>query len=342
MKKYSVIVPVYNRPQEVKELLDSLVQQTLMNFELVLVEDGSSEPCEYLLENYSSVIPIRYFFKPNTGPGDSRNFGMSKAEGEYFIFFDSDCIIPPDYFQQLTAQLAIRELDAFGGPDAAHPSFSDVQKAINYAMTSFITTGGIRGKKIQLDQFQPRSFNMGIKNEVYRKVGGFSDIHPGEDPDLSYRIMDAGYSTGLVPEAFVYHKRRIDFGKFRTQVSKFGMTRVILMKWYPSRTKAVYFLPALFTLGCIALMIGSILSLFLLNGLWALLFLAPFALLTLLLWTDALIKTKSLKISFLSVAASYTQLLCYGWGFIKAYAKLVIGKKEPREAFPRLFFSKTK
>jgi glycosyltransferase involved in cell wall biosynthesis len=332
MKKYSVIVPVYNRPQEVKELLDSLSKQTFTDFELVVVEDGSLETCEHLISAYKEKIDIQYFFKPNSGPGDSRNFGMDKATGEYFIFFDSDCVIPAHYFQALNDHLSQHPLDAFGGPDAAHDSFSEVQKAINQSMTSFITTGGIRGRKNQLDKFQPRSFNMGLKREVYLKVGGFSDIHPGEDPDLSYRIMDAGFNTGLVPQAFVYHKRRIDFNKFYTQVNKFGMVRVILMRWHPHRSnKLVYYLPSLFVIGSAALVASSILSPYAL---------VPFVFLTAILFSEALIETGSLKISVLSIFASYIQLFGYGWGFIKAQGQINFNKKNEREAFPNLFFTK--
>ncbi|MBC7487498.1 MAG: glycosyltransferase [Cytophagaceae bacterium] len=332
MKKYSVIVPVYNRPQEVKELLDSLRTQTYKDFELILVEDGSTEPCEYLVADYTDTFPIQYFFKPNSGPGDSRNFGMDKATGEYLIFFDSDCLIPSHYFQALTDHQALHPLDAFGGPDAAHESFSTVQKAINQSMTSFVTTGGIRGRKNQLDKFQPRSFNMGLKHEVYVQVGGFSDIHPGEDPDLSYRIMNAGFKTGLVPEAFVYHKRRIDFGKFYTQVNKFGMVRVILMKWHPERSKKlVYYLPSLFVIGCVVLLLAS----FWLPYTWV-----PMAFLTAVLWGEALIETDSFTIAFLSIFASYIQLFGYGWGFLKAQWQINLNEKDERVAFPKLFFGK--
>lgn len=331
MRKYSVIVPVYNRPQEVKELLDSLALQSAKNFEIILVEDGSTQPCEYLLSNYTNALTIRYFFKANSGPGDSRNFGMDKAEGDYFIFFDSDCIIPAHYFETLETYLNTHPLDAFGGPDSAHESFSDTQKAINQAMTSFITTGGIRGRKQQLDKFQPRSFNMGLKKEVYQKVGGFSDIHPGEDPDLSYRIMNAGYTTGLVPGAYVYHKRRIDFEKFYTQVNKFGMVRVILLKWYPDKAKAVYFLPALFVLGTAVLFLLSLL---------VHLSLTPLILLTIVIWAEAIVNTGNLKISLLAVVASYIQLFGYGLGFLKAYWQISMNGKNERAVFPHLFFKK--
>jgi glycosyltransferase involved in cell wall biosynthesis len=331
MRFYSVIIPVYNRPQEALELLQSLALQTYKNFEVIIVEDGSSEPCQHVVKQFEQQLQLNYYFKPNTGPGDSRNFGMNLAQGEYLIFFDSDCIIPEHYFERVEAHLNHTPLDAFGGPDAAHDSFSDIQKSINQAMTSFITTGGIRGRKNQLDQFQPRSFNMGISKKVYDQVGGFSDIHPGEDPDLSYRIMNAGFKTGLIHEAFVYHKRRIDFDKFYTQVNKFGKVRVILMKWYPEKTKLVYFLPAAFVLGSAFLVLLS---------LFTPVSFSLFFLLTLIVFIEALLATNSPKIAAYSVLASYIQLLGYGIGFIESYYKIKIKGLHEREAFPKLFFKK--
>lgn len=330
MRKYSVILPVLNRAQEVKELLDSLYIQTYTNFEVIIVEDGSDETCEHLIESYDN-LDIKYYYKENSGPGDSRNFGMDRADGDYFIFFDSDCIVPSHYFESLESYLNHHPLDAFGGPDAAHDSFSDIQKAINQAMTSFVTTGGIRGRKKQLDKFQPRSFNMGISREVYNKVGGFSDIHPGEDPDLSYRIMDAGYSTGLIAGAYVYHKRRINFEKFYTQVNKFGKVRVILIKWYPAHAKPVYYFPAFFVLGSLGLIFMSM---------FTELSLTPFAILSIIIWAEAIFNTGNFKISILAVVASYIQLFAYGLGFIKAFWKIMIKGKDERKVFPKLFFKK--
>ncbi len=331
MKKYSVIVPVYNRPMEVRELLESLVNQDYRDFELLIIEDGSSLPCEAEVKAYSDRLDIRYFYKPNSGPGRSRNFGMEKATGEYLVFFDSDCLIPPTYFSALEAQLSQRELDAYGGPDNAHESFTDVQKAINYAMTSLFTTGGVRGKKSRLDRFQPRSFNMGFRRSVYQKVGGFADVHPGEDPDLSYRIMNAGFKVGLIEEAYVFHKRRIDFSKFTKQVYKFGMVRAILIKWYPERFRIVYLLPSLFLLGSLLLLSAGLLC--------SPYFLLPMAVPLLLFFADAWSRTRSIKIALLAVAASILQLYCYGWGFLKVgFSLFVLGRQE-RKAFPKLFFA---
>uniref|UniRef100_UPI00356B5772 glycosyltransferase n=1 Tax=Ancylomarina sp. TaxID=1970196 RepID=UPI00356B5772 len=255
MPKYSVIIPIYNRPDEAKELLASLAKQTYKNFDILMIEDGSTEDCSDIVKHYSNELDIKYHFKANSGPGDSRNVGMRMATGDFLIFFDSDCIIPPQYFEEVEKHLAQTPLDAFGGPDSAHESFSKVQKAINYAMTSIITTGGIRGKKNKLDQYQPRSFNMGISQAVYKKVGGYTDVTPGEDPDLSYRIMNAGFRVGLIEDAYVFHKRRIDFSKFIKQVYKFGVMRPVLIKWYPDKFKLTYTIPALFLLGSLLLVI---------------------------------------------------------------------------------------
>lgn len=332
--KYSVIVPVFNRPKEVEELLESLAQQTYKDFEVVIIEDGSTETCEEVGRRYEKDLTIRYHYKQNSGPGDSRNVGMEKGTGEYLIFFDSDCIIPPHYFENVENYLAHDELDTFGGPDNAKSTFSDVQKAINYAMTSFITTGGVRGKKSKLDQFQPRSFNMGIKKEVYKKVGGFSDIHPGEDPELSYRIMNAGFKVGLIEDAYVYHKRRIDFSKFIKQVYKFGVVRIILMKWFPDKFKLTYTFPSIFLLGSIGLVLLSLVV--------SVYFLAPLLLLVLILFLDALARTKNLKVTLLAVLASFIQLYSYGWGFLKSAYRVMLLKKPEREAFVNFFFKNRK
>jgi len=329
--KYSVIIPVFNRPDEVEELLNTLVQQTFKDFELIIVEDGSSLPCDEVIAPYQSKMDIKYFFKENSGPGDSRNYGMAKALGEYLIFFDSDCLIPPHYFMTIEAFLNETPLDVYGGKDAAHESFSDIQKAIDYAMTSRITTGGIRGNKKTMDTYQPRSFNMGVKRSVYQQVGGYGNIHPGEDPDWSLRIMKAGYSSGFIPNAYVYHKRRIDWKKFAKQVYKFGMVRNIIGKWHPGTTKAIYFIPTLFFFFCIASLMAAIFV----NGL----FLLPIVIFSLVLFIDAILKTKSIKIAFLAVFATYVQFFGYGYGFLKSFINISLLKKEERKTFPELFFS---
>ena len=240
---FSLIIPVYNRPDEIDELLESLSKLYYNeDFEIVIIEDGSSLKCEDVVLEYERKLNISYYYKDNSGPGNSRNFGMQKAKGDYFIIFDSDCIIPKNYLTEVMKALKQNYVDCFGGPDKALDSFSDIQKAINFAMTSFLTTGGIRGGSEKINKFQPRSFNMGISKIAFEKSNGFGNIHPGEDPDLSIRLWNLGYETRLFPNAFVYHKRRIDWDKFSTQVNKFGKARPILNSWYPKYNKLTYFL----------------------------------------------------------------------------------------------------
>lgn len=327
---YSLIIPVYNRPDEIDELLSSLTIQTFKEFEVLVIEDGSTEPCEEVCSKYMDQLNLQYIFKPNSGPGPSRNFGMEKANGDYFIIFDSDCIIPSEYMQEVDNFLQENYVDCFGGPDAAHESFSNTQKSINYTMTSFLTTGGIRGGSEKLGKFQPRSFNMGISKKAFEHVGGYGKIHPGEDPDLSFRFWEAGYQTALIPKAHVYHKRRIDFGKFAKQVYKFGVVRVILNKWHPGTGKITYWFPTVFSLGYSGWLILSLLVY------------PPAALLNLLyvflLFVDALRATGSVSISVGAVQAAFIQFFSYGWGFLRSQWNLNVLKRDEKEAFPGFFF----
>ncbi len=316
--RYSIIIPVYNRIDEVRDLLESLVQSTDKDFEVVIVEDGSTAPCKEAVDEYSSALDVKYYYKDNEGRSIARNYGMERAKGDYFIFFDSDCVIPPDYFATVTQALAERPLDCFGGPDAAHESFSDVQKAINYTMTSFLTTGGIRGGKIKLEKFVPRTFNMGFSRKVYDKVGGFREMF-SEDIDMSTRIRLAGFTIGLIPDAKVWHKRRVDFKKFFRQVYVFGMSRVTLKLLYPDSLKVVHLLPAAFVLGCLALILLGIFV-----SWWWLL---PIAVYFAAIFICALFTTKSLKIAALALPASIIQLSGYGLGFIKAFFTKIILRK---------------
>ena len=255
--KYSIIVPVYNRPDEVDELLDSLTRQAYSDFEVIIVEDGSSIPCKEVCEKYGNSLPLSYFLKENSGPGQSRNYGAERAKGDYLIILDSDVVLPDGYLKALDKELSENPCEAFGGADASHPSFTPVQKAISYSMTSFFTTGGIRGGKAKLDKFYPRSYNMGIKREVYQQLGGFSKMRFGEDIDFSYRIVEAGHKCRLFPSAWVWHKRRTDLRKFFRQVYNSGIARINLEKRHPGTMKLVHMLPMVFTVGVIALILIS-------------------------------------------------------------------------------------
>ncbi|GGD37294.1 glycosyltransferase [Muriicola marianensis] len=329
--KYSLIIPVFNRPEEIRELLQSLLHQSYQeDFEVVIVEDGSDISSEAVVKEFKDSLTLSYYFKANSGPGDSRNFGMRKARGDYFIILDSDCILPPEYLQAIDFSLAEEYTDFFGGPDTAHPDFSNTQKAINYAMTSFLTTGGIRGSEKGSGKFQPRSFNMGISRKAFEASQGFGNIHPGEDPDLTIRLWNLGFTSKLIPEASVYHKRRIDFSKFYRQVKKFGMVRPILNHWHPGTAKLTYWFPFLF---CAGFLLSVILAIA--GSLW-LLYIFAFYLLLILI--DSTVKNRSLGIGFLSLYAVIVQFYGYGTGFFKSTFLLTFSKKKPQELFPSLFF----
>lgn len=319
---FSIIVPVYNRPDEVADLLQSLSEQTDRGFEVILVEDGSTVRCEQQAADYRGLLSVQYFYKSNEGRSIARNYGMDHARGDFFIFVDSDCVLPPGYIAEVRRCLDERPSDCFGGPDAAHDSFTDTQKAINYSMTSFLTTGGIRGGKVQLEKFVPRTFNMGFSREVYNKVGGFREMF-SEDIDMSTRIRLAGFSISLYRPAFVYHKRRVDLRKFWRQVHVFGMSRVTLQLLYPGSMKLVHWLPALFVIGALAMIVGAFF------WKWMLL---PLAVYILAVWICGIVATRSLKIGSIGVITSLTQLMGYGTGFIKSYVwKIVLGHGRDEE-----------
>lgn len=318
---FSIIVPVYNRPEEVADLLDSLRQQSDMGFEIILVEDGSTIPA--LPDGYDpGPLKLKYYKKSNEGRSIARNYGLEHAEGDYFIFVDSDCILPPDYIGQLRKSLSENPADCFGGPDAAHDSFTDTQKAINYAMTAFLTTGGIRGGKVSMEKFTPRTFNMGFSRRVYEKTGGFREMF-SEDIDMSTRIRLNGFTIALYPDVRVFHKRRVDFKKFWKQVHVFGQSRITLELLYPGSMKIVHWLPALFTIGSILLILGSFFRPWLL---------IPLGIYFLALWIGGLMETRSLKIATQGVGAAIVQLYGYGTGFIKAYfTKIILGRGRDEE-----------
>ena len=355
--KYSIIVPVYNRPDEVDELLQSLTEQELKDFEVVIVEDGSQKPCKDVCDKFAGILDLHYYVKENGGPGQARNYGAERAQGEWLIILDSDVVLPHRYLKAVDAEvstpLPTREGQgggsaAFGGPDASHPSFTPVQKAISYSMTSFFTTGGIRGGKKKLDKFYPRSFNMGIRRDVYLQLGGFSKMRFGEDIDFSYRIVEAGYNPRLFPDAWVWHKRRTDFRKFFRQVYNSGIARINLEKRHPGTLKLVHLLPMVFTVGVIALILTAAVARAMIyydSSNWhtwywiCLAALAPIVLYSLIIFIDSSIKNKSLKVGLLSIPAAFVQLMGYGLGFIESWWKRCVLKKDEFQAFEKNFYS---
>ena len=373
--KYSVIIPVFNRPDEVGELLQSLCRQTCKDFEVIVVEDGSSITCKDVCDQYADILSLHYYYKQNSGPGQSRNYGAERANGEWLIILDSDVVLPEGYIESIQQNLQpLQTLPqplpaAFGGPDAAHPDVTPIQKAISYSMTSFFTTGGIRGGKgKKLDKFFPRSYNMGIRREVYQELGGFSKMRFGEDIDFSYRIVEAGYKTALIPEAWVWHKRRTDFRKFFRQVYNSGIARINLTKRHPGTLKLVHLLPTVFTIGVIGCLLAWLVGegLFCYGtlhadpattqpryatvGLWiSIIALLPILLFSALILVDSTIRNRSLRVGLLIIPAAFVQLMGYGLGFIEGWWKRCILKQdEPsrgeqtedeRTAFEKKFYN---
>ena len=365
--KYSFIVPVFNRPDEVDELLESLCHQEVKDFEVIIVEDGSKKPCKDVCDKYAGILDLHYYYKDNSGPGQSRNYGAERAHGDWLIILDSDVVLPPNYLESVECRVKSVEfaavadptdngnavanstlytlhskVAAFGGPDAAHPSFTPVQKAISYSMTSFFTTGGIRGGKgKKLDKFFPRSYNMGIRRDVYLELGGFTKMRFGEDIDFSYRIIEAGHKTALIPEAWVWHKRRTDFRKFFRQVYNSGIARINLTKRHPGTLKLVHLLPTAFTVGVITLLLLSIIALvyppFTLH-LSPVTILSPIILYSAIICIDSSIKNKSIHVGLLSVPAAFTQLMGYGLGFIESWWKRCVLKQDEFQAFEKNFY----
>lgn len=344
--KYSIIVPVFNRPDEVDELLESLLSQEEKDFEVIIVEDGSKVPCKKVCDKYANRLDLHYYYKENSGPGQSRNYGAERAKGDYLLILDSDVVLPKGYIRAVSEELNREPADAFGGPDCAHESFTDTQKAISYSMTSFFTTGGIRGGKKKLDKFYPRSFNMGIRRDVYQELGGFSKMRFGEDIDFSIRIFKAGKRCRLFPEAWVWHKRRTDFRKFWKQVYNSGIARINLYKKYPDSLKLVHLLPMVFTVGTTCLLLLILSGLFLLcvpilniiGSLLVMIGLMPLLLYSIIICVDSTMQNNSLKIGLLSIAAAFIQLTGYGCGFISAWWKRCVCGMDEFSAYEKNFY----
>ncbi|MEE3385007.1 MAG: glycosyltransferase [Prevotella sp.] len=344
---FSFIIPVFNRPDEVAELLESLTRQSVKDFEVLIVEDGSSVTCEKVCKKYEGRLDLHYFKRPNSGPGQTRNYGAERARGEYLIILDSDVVVPEGYLDAVCKELENNPTEAFGGPDAAHDSFTPTQKAISYSMTSFFTTGGIRGGKKGLDKFYPRSFNIGVRRDVYLKLGGFSKMRFGEDIDFSYRIVEAGFRPRLFPDAWVWHKRRTDFRKFFRQVYNSGIARINLEKRHPGTLKLVHLLPTVFTVGVIVLVLIAAVARALIYydaarwHTWYMVCLgalSPIVLYSLVILIDSTRKNRSLKVGLLSVPAAFTQLMGYGFGFIESWWKRCVLKKDEFQAFEKTFY----
>lgn len=317
----SLIIPVYNRPEEIQELLASLSAQKNKDFEVIIVEDGLQKPCKEVVAKFETQISIQYLVQLGTGVSYRRNYGSSQAKGDFFVYLDSDVIVPPNYTEVLHQKIKDAQIEVFGGPDAGLNDFPPSILAINYAMTSFFTTGGIRGGRKKIGKYYPRSFNMGVSKRVFEDVGGFPQITPpGEDLMFSFEIIRKGYSPVLISEAHVYHKRKANFRKFWRQMKSFGFVRYPVSLLYPRTFSPLLLLPSLFFLGCLGLLGLSFVCVYTLS---------LFFVYALLIWVDATLKNKSAYIGLLSIVAAYIQLLAYGYGFLKSFTyALCIGKKQ--------------
>ncbi|SFI52642.1 Glycosyltransferase, GT2 family [Halpernia frigidisoli] len=331
MNSISIIIAIYNRKDELFELLSSLLLQTDKDFEIILVDDGSKIDLRHTIELFSESLNIQFFRKPNSGPGLSRNYGAKRAKNDWLVFVDSDVIVEKEYIKNIKKNIAENSCDAFGGADKAHKGFNLIQKAISYSMTSVFTTGGIRGSAKSVTKFQPRSFNMGVRKTAFLEVGGFSDLRVGEDPDLSMTLWENNFTTRFFDNIGVYHKRRTDFGRFSKQVYQFGVARPILNQRHPKYTKLTFAFPSLFLLGYLM----GILNYFMWqNGF----LLALYGLYTLIIFLHALLKTRNVSIASLAVISSYIQLFSYGFGFLKSWFLLNILRQKPENAFPTHYY----
>jgi glycosyltransferase involved in cell wall biosynthesis len=306
---YSVIIPVFNRPQEVRELLQSLTQQSYKQFEVLIIEDGSTKTCEDVVGEYINQLDLHYYFKENSGQGFSRNFGFKLAKGDYLVVFDSDCLVPEHYFQAVTNFLQKNKIDFWGGPDKAHPEFSDIQKAINFSMTSVLTTGGIRGREKHMGTYHPRSFNMGISREAFESSGGYKITRMGEDIEFSVRLGKLGFTSAFIKEAYVFHKRRTSLSEFFKQLRFFGRARINIGRFYPDEVKPVHWLPLAFLTG---LLISILLLLMGISWLPA----GVYMVYAFSLFLSGLLREKNIKVAFLGTLAAYIQLTAYALGFL--------------------------
>lgn len=311
--RFSVIIPVYNRPQELDELLSCLNQQTYRDFEVVIIEDGSNLNSNDVVNRYQKKLPIAYYVKENGGQGFARNYAFERAKGEFFIILDSDALIEANYLESVSEGIKRDNLDLFGGPDKDHPDFTAIQKAISFAMTSLFTTGGIRSRAKNVGgKFHPRSFNMGISREVWEATNGFKITRMGEDIEFSIRCISLGFKSGLISEAFIYHKRRTNFTQFYKQIHFFGRARINISRFFPNELKWVHFFPACYFIYFWNTILLNILSPSIGNMLFAGLFAYWLA-----IFIDAVKKTKNLYVSLLGLVAANIQLLAYGQGFIE-------------------------
>ncbi|HJX71736.1 MAG TPA: glycosyltransferase [Bacteroidales bacterium] len=325
---YSVVLPTYGRPGDVEEFLDSLTRQEYNDFEILVVDATADDSVRQVAEKYLDKLKLNFIYKKGLGISESRNLGVKLSKGGFVVFIDSDCVVPPSYFTEIEKYLSLNKVDAFGGPDAASKDFTHSQKAINYVMTSFLTTGGIRGKAKRIGRFEPRSFNMGVSRKAFDAVGGYSGMKVAEDIDLSMRLHQAGFKTALIPDAYVYHKRKANLHKFLVQMFMYGKARIDLFMRHREALKITYLMPLFFLIYLLAGLASAFFSKVLF-----ILFLASLIFYALAVFIDSSIQNRSLAAGILSVFAAYGFLVCYGSGLIyNIFRRIVLGKKEIERA----------
>lgn len=329
---FSVIIPTFNRRDEVHDLLISLQKQTFdhQRFEVIIVDDGSTDGTNHLVESMRSSVDfrLRFFQQDHAGPGLARNLGMTQAAGEYFLFIDSDCLADERWLEGLANAIEQEQPLAFGGPDGVLPEFSPLQKAIDYAMTSFLTTGGMRGHtRKRLAKFYPRSYNMGIHRSIFAKLGGMNNLRHGQDLEFSRRIVASGAKVIYIPAAIVYHKRRTSLQKFFRQIFNWGVARINLTKIDQAILEPLHFMPAV---GADTFIVLTILAPFcrICRYLWLLSSGAGLLILGVIV-IDAYRRYRQVKPALLAPLVALTQVFAYGFGFTAAYIwRIILGKEE--------------
>ena len=340
-KFYSIIIPSFNRADELSELLKSFEQLDFPKdaYEVIIADDGSTDTTAELVKKFQDKksFTLTYCSQQNKGLGAARNLGMENAAGDFFVFVDSDVTVPPHWLNEIDLGLSREKADAFGGPDTYLDSFPALLKAINYSMTSFITTGGLRGKKgRKLAKFYPRSFNMGLSRKLQEKIGGFGNLRHGQDIEYSSRIIRSGAKVFFAEKAFVFHKRRTNLRRFLRQVFNWGIARINLYQIDPSMFEPLHAAPAAALILVLTVSAAAVFSplffwLFkigLVSGLLVLLF----------SMADAAIKYKQLKPSFYLPLVIPIQVFAYGAGFIYNFIRRAVFKKDVKTGFKKNYY----
>lgn len=324
--KFALISPTFKRPDEVTEFLDSLrkLDYPKDKFEIILGDGTPGDELRPLIYPYQKDLPLKIYYEEFLPVSNARNRAAELSTAQFFIFLDSDCIIPEGYLKAVEFFLdAHPQINLFGGPDAASEDFTDLQKAISFSMTSFLTTGGIRGGSSSVTTYHPRGFNMGISAELFNKVGGYDENFVcGEDVELSMRLIKAGAKSAFIEEAHVFHKRRTSIKQFRRQVFRFGAARPLLAKAHPGNLKITHLFPLAFT---VYRHVSAILFLLVFYFNLSVLSL-PFAMYVLYMVAVffSALKKEGLSVALLAVQTTNTMNAGYGIGFLRNYLEVYL------------------